>query len=159
VKNVTGEAVVQWVANRMNNPAGWPGAVGLGLMQEDGSLAAAAVFENFNGVNIFGHIALTHPRFLRELLTAGARYIFLQLGCRRLTMVAEADNLAAVRMHQRLGGVLEGRLVGASRTGTDILVFRLMHDDFMVRRLVSGKVRRQPESARLREPDPASGTG
>ena len=116
----------------------------IGLV-EDGEMLAAAVFEGHSGPNIYVHIAVDDPRALRRLLRMIYRYVYKQLGCSRLTIAAEASNLAMVRLARRLGAVHEGTLVGASRSGDDILLSRLTADTQFWRRLDGQRTREKRE--------------
>ena len=142
---VHGDAVLQWISMRTGDE--YHGGQGLGIMDEAKQIRAAASCINYNGCNMFVHIVVEDPLYMRALLRSIGMFAFRQLGCRRLTLLADAANLAAVRLHKRLGGVLEGTLEGASRAGTDILVFRLKLDSCPVRRLIDVQRRRFPSTS------------
>lgn len=149
--------VAPWVEQRV----GMEGLVGnctaIGLSR-DGELCGAACFTCCNGVNIYVHMAITDTWCTSLLLTLIGRYVFEQLGLRRLTIFVERSNLRAVQFHQRLGAIPEGCLVGAASGGDDILIFRVMHDCIYWRRS-NGKRRKCSSVTRLSGADTTTASG
>lgn len=123
---------VAWVLARVGgNPATEYSSIGV---MDDGRIVAGAVFEGYNGRNMLVHMAIDEPVAALSLFKAIARYAFGQLGLSRLTLTAESSNIRAVRLHEKLGAVVEGRLFGAGRDGDDILISRLTPDCKLWRR-------------------------
>jgi RimJ/RimL family protein N-acetyltransferase len=94
------------------------------VSDDDTTVLGGATFTDYTGTSIAVHIAIVNPLITRTLIRAIGRYAFEQLRCKRLTLAAESTNLAALDLHKRLGAVHEGTLVGASRSGDDILLSR-----------------------------------
>jgi hypothetical protein len=117
-------AIRQWVGEH----AGWAPChecmTALGII--DGiDLVAGAVFNCHTGPSIEVHIALTDPHAFRPLARYVWRYVHGELGCHRLTLVIASTNMRMLDIACRLGAIHEGTLAGASRSGDDILLFRL----------------------------------
>ena len=137
------DALAEWVLTRSGGLF-TPGiATAIVLGTEEGKPVAGIAFTDCNGRNISAHIVIEDPKAALPLLTLAGAYVFEQLGCARLTLIAEESNLRAVKLHEKLGAVREGRLVGAGRSGDDILVSRLTPDSRIWRKL-SERRRRRP---------------
>jgi hypothetical protein len=104
-------------------------------------------------------MAIEDPRAARRLFWGIGDYAFDRLGCERLTLAAVSTNLPAIELHNRIGAVHEGLLVGAGRHGEDIILSRLSRHCELWRRLNGQRRRRQHTSdAGLRAADSPSGT-
>lgn len=136
------DTLAEWVLTRSGGLF-TPGAATAIVVGEGGRPLAGAAFTDFNGRSISAHIVIEDKRATIFLLTLVGAYIFEQLGCARLTLVAEESNLRAVKLHEKLGAIREGRLVGAGRSGDDILVSRLTPESRIWRKL---NARRQRQS-------------
>lgn len=128
------DTITKWVFEKTGGS--WtPGiASGIGIGDGDKILAAAA-FTDFTGPSVAVHLAIDERRATLPLFELIGAYAFEQLGCRRLTLVAESSNLKAVRLHEKLGAIHEGTLVGAGRKGDDILISRLTPEANIWRKL------------------------
>lgn len=74
-----------------------------------GQIVAAAVFNNFRPPNIEVTFVTTSPRWASKgAISAILRYPFVELACKRVTAVIEAENQPARAFLQRLGFKLEG---------------------------------------------------
>lgn len=120
------DRVGEWVCGQLNSE--WfPGrGVTLGLEDESGELLAGIIYENFNGVNCFVHIAAVPGKVwgTREFLFAGFHYVFNDLNCLRITGMVNSDNRASVDLVSRLGLELEATLFQANYPN-HILVYRM----------------------------------
>lgn len=97
----------------------------------DGRLMAGAVFEGYNGRNVWVHLA-GEPggRWLsRRFLTACMRYVFVVLGCARLSAYVNESNWPSRRFTQHFGFREEARLKGAAKDGGDVLIYVLTRED------------------------------
>lgn len=129
------DLLARWVLTRSGGLF-TPGiATAIVLSDDLGAPVAGIAFTDCNGRNISAHIVIEDPRAALMLLTLAGAYVFEQLGCKRLTLIAEESNLKAVRLHEKLGAIREGRLVGAGKNGDDILVSRLTDDSRIWRKL------------------------
>lgn len=129
----SGNFIQTWIAKR----AGWATCVCMTAIgvEHGGTLVAGAMFNEHSGPNIAVHIAVINPYAFRVLLKGIYRYAYNQLHCSRLTIIIESTNMRMRSIAKRLGAVHEGTLAGASRTGDDILLFRLTKDAEFWRRL------------------------
>jgi len=87
---VIGQGVVEWVAKRA--ACSTHNAQGIGL-QRGGNLIAGVVYEDFNGANVFCHIAAEGSHWLtRKYLWTIFDYPFNQLKVKRITVPVAASN-------------------------------------------------------------------
>lgn len=121
-----GERVTTWVGERLHIRDFGPSSA-LGLV-ENGELIAGTVYNIYNGLNVFMNLAGSDGKrwATREFLYACFAYPFQQLGCRRVTAVARADNLASNQLATHLGFRFEGRLHGMYEDGVDQLMYGMM---------------------------------
>lgn len=136
----SGPEVADWVCARTGTCC-TDKTTAIGVSQGD-SLIAGAAFDGYTGTRITVHLVVKDPSASTLLGRAILRYTFLQLGCSALTLSAERSNIAAVSLHSRLDAIPEGILVGASRSGDDILLARLERSSPLVQRMLHGKRRR-----------------
>ena len=96
----------------------------------DGEVVAGAVFEGFNGVNMWVHLA-GRPGghwLTRGFVSAAMRYVFGICGCRRLSAYVDESNLASRRFNEHFGFQQEARLKGAAKDGGDVLIYVLTRE-------------------------------
>ena len=103
-------------------------AIGL---RRDGDLVAAAVYEGFNGQNIWAHLAgLPGRRWMtRDFLRAAFAYPFLVCGVQRLSGYVNASNTDARRLNEHLGYEEEARLKGAAPDGGDVILYVMWREN------------------------------
>lgn len=103
-----------------------------GIVQErDGEVIAAALYVEFNGTNVFVHLAGMPGRkwLTRDFLYWGFHYPFEQLKCKRITCWVEADNKDSQRFCEHIGWKHEATLQGIGRNGVDVLIYRMFRED------------------------------
>ena len=113
-----GQGVVEWVAKRV--PGDFGQAQGIGW-QRDGRIIAGVIYEDFNGVNVFCHIA-AEGALTRPFLWTIFDYPFNQLRVKRITVPVAATNGRSMRFVQHLGFRFEARLTDAHPSG-DLLIY------------------------------------
>ncbi len=103
-------------------------AIGL---RRDGELVAGAVYEGFNGRNMWVHLASVPGRawLNRDFLKAGFRYPFLLCGVDRLSGYVDASNTQARRFDEHIGFTEEARLKGAAPDGGDVIIYVMWKKD------------------------------
>jgi hypothetical protein len=92
-----------------------------------GQLTAVAIFENFNTHDIEVSLAIdgrATPAFPKAVF----RYVFTQLGCRRMTAMVPMSSARTIELATRLGFVLEGCKRDATPAG-DMLMFGLLRKE------------------------------
>jgi RimJ/RimL family protein N-acetyltransferase len=106
------------------------GAQAIGLAR-DSELIAGAVYEGFNGHNVWVHLAGMPGRrwMTRQFLYAGFAYPFIQLGCSRISGYVEAWNLEARRLDEHFGYKQEAVLHGAASDGGDVILYVMRRED------------------------------
>ena len=121
-------------------------------------ITAGYIFSQYNGRNLFIDYAVDGHYLPQSLLYAVGAYVFEQLCCTRLTLVAEDSNLASVKINYKLGATLEATLKGAARDGGNILIFRRTPDCTIWKKL-HGKIQRHARSTGPQGHDPAARGG
>lgn len=103
-------------------------AIGL---RKGGDLVAAAVYEGFNGKNMWVHLCgVPGSRWMtREFLRAGFAYPFLVCGVQRLSGYVNASNHEARRLNEHIGYRQEATLTGAAPDGGDVLIYVMRRED------------------------------
>lgn len=94
-------------------------------LERNGALVAGAMYEGFNGRNIWVHLAGapgTHW-MTRTFLRAGFAYPFLVCGVDRLSGYVNAANAQVRRLNEHLGYEVEATLRGAAPDGGDVLIY------------------------------------
>lgn len=127
-KVVHDQRVVQFVADRIGPVPEICTAVG--WENDDGRITAGALFDRFNGRNVFFHGAADGSgRFSRVFLRAIARHAFVTIGALRITTVTQSSNARALAWDLAYGFKEEGRMVGAAHDGSDSVYLVLWKDD------------------------------
>lgn len=100
-------------------------------LSKDGEVIAAIVYDEFNGSNVFMHVAATPGRrwMTRAFLHNAFLYPFVQMGANRITGWVEADNLDARRFDEHLGFRPEAVLKGAGSKGQDVILYVMHRED------------------------------
>jgi RimJ/RimL family protein N-acetyltransferase len=106
------------------------GMKGLGL-ERDGELVAGVLYEGWNGVNIWMHVAAAPGKrwMTREYLRYCFYYPFVELGCRRVSGCVEASNEQARRFDEHLGFRQEAVMQGAASDGGDLILYVMRREE------------------------------
>lgn len=106
------------------------GMKGIGL-EKDGELIAGALYEGYNGQNIWAHLAgKPGKRWMnREFLHYGFYYPFCELGVKRISGYVNASNTEARRLNEHFGYQEEARLTGAAPDGGDVILYVMWRKD------------------------------
>jgi RimJ/RimL family protein N-acetyltransferase len=101
------------------------------VLRVDDEIIAALLYVEYNGSNVFCHIAGKPGRrwLNREFLFWAFSYPFDQLGCTRITGWVEEDNTDSRRFLENIGFVIEARLKGAGVHGQDVLLYRMLRSE------------------------------
>jgi len=123
-------AVLPFMREHIPGFAACEGQQAIGL-RRDGVLVAGAVYEGFNGRNLWVHLAgAPGARWMtREFLRAGFAYPFVVCGCERISGYVLESNLAAQRLNEHLGWQPEARLRGAAPDGGDVILYVMWKKD------------------------------
>jgi RimJ/RimL family protein N-acetyltransferase len=105
----------------------WKGIVQL----RDGEIIAAVGYDQYNGANIFMHVASdgTSRWGTRHFLHEIFKYPFRTLGVDRITVWVERDNIASRRLVTNVGFTAEAVLQSAGRDGVDVLIYRMFRQE------------------------------
>ena len=123
---VIGPGVVQYVerVNGRKDPySGYP--VGIGI-EKDGQLVGGIVFHEFNGANVYIHVASDFPKkwVTREWLHVIFSYAFDQMKVNRVTGIVPESNQTALNFDLATGFEIESRLKDAHPKG-DMLIIKM----------------------------------
>lgn len=103
-----------------------------GLVQyRDGEVVAAALYVEFNGSNVFVHLAGSPDKrwLTRDFLYWGFHYPFVQLGCRRITCCVDVTNVTSRIFCEHIGWKPEAVLEAAGVGGVDVIVYKMFRED------------------------------
>lgn len=103
-------------------------AVGL---ERDGELIAGAVYEGFNGHNVWVHLAAVPGSnwMTREYLRYCFHYPFNEMGVQRLSGYVNASNTAARKLNEHFGYQQEAVLKGAAPDGGDVILYVMWREN------------------------------
>jgi RimJ/RimL family protein N-acetyltransferase len=92
---------------------------------------AASGYDMWTGSNIFMHLASdgSSKWLTRHGLHEAFKYPFVTLGCKRITLWVEADNIASRYLVAHFGFTLEATLEKAGRDGVDVLIYRMFRQE------------------------------
>jgi RimJ/RimL family protein N-acetyltransferase len=119
---VQGEGVMEWVAERNSADFGRNYAA-IGQVLND-KLVAGVVFDNFNGNNVVGTIAVDSPPTIK-FWVAVFGYAFETLDCLRVTAYVEERNEKSIKLLKKMGFEKESVMEMAAEDGTDVIIFRM----------------------------------
>lgn len=124
------EPVFSFVQSRLGGLARASDMAAIGL-ERGGNLVAGAVYEGFNGHNMWVHLAGSPGRswLNREFLMSSFRYPFIQCGVGRLSGYVNASNTDARRFDEHIGFKEEARLHGAAPDGGDVIIYVMRKED------------------------------
>ncbi len=102
------------------------------LLDEDGTPIVVAVFNGWTSNACEGSIAsdLTRRWANRRFIQATYGYVFDRCGMDRLNMLVATANEPAIRMHEALGHVREGRLRSYFAPGRDAYIYSFLKSDW-----------------------------
>lgn len=103
-----------------------------GLVQlHGGEIVAASVYDEYNGGNIFGHVAGRPGRkwLTRWFLHEAFKYPFVTLGCHRMTLWINSDNHDSIRFSEHLGFKREAVLKEAGPECQDVFLYVMFRKD------------------------------
>lgn len=139
--------VAEWVMKKAPHADYLADYVAIGL-EEDGSLVAGVVYNEYRGNSIHVSIASSHPKWAnRKTLFAFFAYPFLQLKVKRLTAYTGKSMASVRKFLERLGFVMEGTM----RQG-------FVDDDCVIYGMLKDECRWIERTSRERQPEPAACT-
>ena len=124
------EVVLPFAQSLIPGLARCDGMRGIGLRRH-GDLVATAIYEGFNGQNIWAHLAgLPGRRWMtRDFLRAAFAYPFKVCDVNRLSGYVNASNTDARRLDEHLGYEEEARLKGAAPDGGDVILYVMWREN------------------------------
>jgi len=127
--------LIQWLAERIGHDAIWEteDARVIAHVLDDGGPAreenvlAVVLLNHWTPHTCEGNIASDGTRrwMSRDFAFTVYDYVFNFAGKSRINFTVAPENAAAIRMHEKLGHQLEGRLEDADGEGRDLLIYGL----------------------------------
>lgn len=100
----------------------------IGQFDNEGSITAGVIYEDFNGANVVCHIAGVGHWANKRYLWAIFDYPFVQMRVKRITVIIKDSNKKSIALVEKMGFTIEARLAQATPDG-DLLIYRLFKDD------------------------------
>lgn len=124
------ERVFQFVTSQGVSLVRSAGQKGIGV-ERDGELIGGVIYDDYNGSNIWMHVAGTDGiRWAtKSFVQAVFRYPFIQLGCKRISGWVEQSNEKARKLDEHLGFKREAILKGAAQDGGDVFIYCMTRED------------------------------
>ena len=119
---VTGPVVGNWVAARVNGQYFEAASQAIGI-EKDGKIIAGVIYENWNKVSIWCHIAI-EGRLTKKYLWTIFDYPFKQIGAKKIIVPVSSSNEKSLRLVGNMGFVEEARIKDARPDGD--MVFLVM---------------------------------
>jgi hypothetical protein len=94
--------------------------------ERDGRIINGAIFHCFEGPNI--HVTVAGTGWTKGFIEAVGLYVFTQLGCLRMTVTTERDEV--VKLACRLGGQVEGLMRDQFGPGRDGWIVGILRDEW-----------------------------
>lgn len=118
-----------WICHRINKVWGPEGRECMGVLNSEGKLVAAGMFEDYTGVCITGHIACEGSGIaLRTLLGAAYHYVFVTLDCEKFLGLVNSNNRKALTLDLKMGFRPEAVIEGVF-PGGDLVVLVMNRDE------------------------------
>lgn len=121
----TDERVARFVSERCGF-ALCPPYTCMGL-EVDGEITIGLIFNCWEGAAI--HVTAAGTGWRKYFLRAVGEYVFMQLGCERMTFTTEQEKVA--QYVERLGGKREGVLRSQFGKGRDGIVIGILKDEYL----------------------------
>lgn len=122
--------VVRFVATQCGVTR-WVAPVSIGVEERGEIIGGFVAVDCYDGIDIMCNIAGLRGRYwaTRRFFRACFKYLFKQLGLRRVTGLVDASNLAARALNERLGFKQEGVLRKRAPGGGDMIVYGMLREE------------------------------
>lgn len=103
-----------------------------GLCQvRNGDVIAAVIFDDFNGSNVFMHVAAEPGKrwLTRHFLHEAFKHPFVTLKARRITLWVDEMNVVCRKFVLHLGFTPEAVLEQAAAGGGDVIIYRMLRGE------------------------------
>ncbi len=119
---VFGDSVGHWVSDRVNGQFFAAASQAIGLERDD-KIVAGVIYENWNKVSIWCHIAI-EGRLTKQYLWTIFNYPFIQIGAKKIIVPVSSENEKSLSLVGNMGFVEEARIRDARPDGD--MVFLVM---------------------------------
>ena len=149
------ERIAAWVAERLPGfEFGDYPYTAIGLVNEVGIIKGGVILNTYTGRDIHLHVAGLHRRWLtRDFLGEVFRHVFLQLGCRRCTVIIAASNERSLLFCAGIGWQQEGVLRARGEQDEDWIIMGMLREEcrfLKTRSPRSGTTSSRPSTLKLR---------
>jgi hypothetical protein len=114
--------VGEWVADRVGGKYNAADSQAIGL-EKDGNLIAGVIFERYNGVSLWMHVAI-EGRLTPAYIKAIFNYAFIDCDVEKVIGTVTSGNVKAIKFDEHLGFTEEGRIRNACIEG-DIILYTM----------------------------------
>lgn len=121
---VGGDRVAKFVADQLGFGL-CPPYTAMGI-ERNGKIAAGVVFNCFEGADV--HVTVAGKGWSSKFLQAVGEYVYVQLGCERMTVTTEQINVASLAL--RFGGKIEGCLRNHFGKNRDATIIGILKDEW-----------------------------
>lgn len=121
---VTDERIAEFVGKELGFGV-FPPWTAMGI-EKDGQIIGGVLLNCFEGKDL--HVSVAGRGFGKNFLQSVGEYVYNQLGCTRMTVQTEHDSI--VRLAQRLGGQIEGRLRDHFGEGRDAVIIGILRGEY-----------------------------
>lgn len=121
---VTDERVARFVGERVGQVI-VPPFTAMGL-EKAGEIIAGVVFNHFEGFDV--HVTIAGHGWTKGFLADVGQYVFDQLKCLRITVITEQPKV--IRIAEKLGGEIEGRLRNHFGPGRDGYIIGILKSEY-----------------------------
>lgn len=113
-----------WVCERTGGSFDQNGSAAIGWIEEDGTLTAGVLYDQYNGRSICMHVASDGSRewLTREFLAYAFAYPFLQLKVKKILGLVDSTNENALCFDEALGFKVECVVEDAGKTGSLVIL-------------------------------------
>lgn len=121
---VTDERVARFVSDRCGVSFVAPYTC-MGI-ERDGEVIGGVIFNVFEGSDV--HVSIAGRGWSSRFLAEVGRYAFSILGCERMTAITES--VSVVKLAERLGGQIEGRMRNHFGRGRDGFIVGILKEEY-----------------------------
>ena len=115
--------VGEWVADRVGGKYNPSDSQAIGL-EKDGKLIAGVIFERYNGVSLWLHVAI-EGRLTPDYIKAIFKYAFVDCDVEKVIGTVTSGNVKAIKFDEHLGFTEEARIRDAAPDG-DIIIYTML---------------------------------
>ncbi len=98
-------------------------------IEKDGEIVAGVLFNCFEGAAV--HVTIAGTGWTKEFISAVGKYVYGKLGCERMTITTEQEEVADYA--ERLGGKREGILRSQFGEDRDAIIVGILKSEWVLK--------------------------